>query len=173
MKHALLSVVVLSALSLQAGPSPGAINTERRDEDAIRRVMTDMAAAWNRHDIDSYSMLFTEDADFTNWRGTLRVRGRDEIKSTHAPLFAGMFRQSKVQVADVRIKFYAPTVAAVHCVWEMVGVVDYDGKGIIPPRTYLPLFILTKGDGKWSVESTTMCLSSRCPRGPKRRSKGL
>jgi hypothetical protein len=40
--------------------------------------MEDLAVAWNKHDVVSYSMVFAKDADFTNWRGTVRIHGREE-----------------------------------------------------------------------------------------------
>ena len=124
---------------------------EVQDESAIRTLMGNVADAWNKHDVAAFSMLFAEDADFTNWRADLRVHGREEIKRAHADLFAGMFRRSKLTVISTRIRSFAPGVAAVDCEWELVGAIDYDGKGIIPPRKYFPLFIVTKENGKWSI----------------------
>jgi hypothetical protein len=54
-------------------------------------------------------------------------------------------------MTDARIRFFAPDVAAVYCEWELVGAIDYDGKGIIPPRKYFPLFILTKDKSNWTI----------------------
>jgi uncharacterized protein (TIGR02246 family) len=118
---------------------------------AIRKLMEDLAVAWNKHDVDSFSMVFAKDADFTNWRGTLRVHGREEIKKRHVVVFTGMFRQSTLTVADAHIRFLAPAVAAVQCDWDLVGTIDYDGKGTTPPRKYFPLMIVTKENGTWLI----------------------
>ena len=127
------------------------IEGKAQDEASIRRLMEDLAVAWNKHDVDSFSMVFAKDADFTNWRGTLRVHGREEIKKGHADLFTGMFRQSKLTVTDAHIRFFAPDIAAVLCEWKLVGTIDYDGKGTIPPRTYYPLMIVRKENGDWLI----------------------
>jgi uncharacterized protein (TIGR02246 family) len=113
--------------------------------------MERVAITWNTHDGVSFSMLFAKDADFTNWRGTLRLHGREAIKQMNANLAVGMFRQSKLTLTDTHIRFLAPGVAAVHCDWNLVGAIDYDGKGTIPPRTYFPLFVVTKEEGTCSI----------------------
>jgi len=95
--------------------------------------------------------LFAEDADFTNWRGDVRAHGREQIRKDQADAFAGMFRQSKLTVTGAMIRFFAPDVAAVQYEWELVGTIDYDGKGTIPPRTYFPFMIVTKRSGNLSI----------------------
>jgi hypothetical protein len=52
---------------------------------------------------------------------------------------------------STHVRFFAPDVAAVHCEWELVGAIDYDGKETISPRKYFPLFIVTKKNGNWSI----------------------
>ncbi len=172
MKHAALGVVLILAMGVTQGATQSVKSGDPSDEAAIQQVMADLAAAWNRHDITNYSALFTEDVDFTNWRGTLRVHGRADLRSTHAPLFAGMFRQSRVEVTDCRLRFYTPTVVAAHCVWSVVGIIDYDGKGIMAPRTYLPLFILTRDHGTWLIAVMHNVLVQPLPPGAEERMKG-
>jgi ketosteroid isomerase-like protein len=41
-----------------------------RDEEEIRKILADFVNAWNKHDAKAFSMVFAEDADFTNLRGT-------------------------------------------------------------------------------------------------------
>jgi uncharacterized protein (TIGR02246 family) len=148
----LVAVLALSASLSCVGQTPDTkIESRAQDEVAIKKLMENVAAAWNTHDGVSFSMLFAEDADFTNWRGTLRIHGRDAIKKMNANLAAGMFRQSTLTLTDAHIRFFSPDVAVVHCDWNLVDAVDYDGKGTIPPRTNFPLFIVTKKNGAWSI----------------------
>jgi len=171
MKHSLLGVVLMLAIVVTSVAQPVTTGSPS-EEAAIRQVMADLAAAWNKHDIGAYSELFTEDVDFTNWRGTLRVHGRAELRSSHAPLFAGMFRRSRIDVGDVRVRGLSPTTVAVHCVWEVEGIIDYDGKGTIPRRTYLPLFILTKDHGTWLIAVMHNVLVQPLPPGAEENIKG-
>jgi uncharacterized protein (TIGR02246 family) len=54
------------------------------DEHAIRAVMDRFMDAWNHHDAKAFAAVFSEDADFTNWRGT-GASGRAKIEEFHAP----------------------------------------------------------------------------------------
>jgi uncharacterized protein (TIGR02246 family) len=144
--------MIICVSSPALGQTPDTrIEGKTQDEAAIKKLMKDLEAAWNKHDGVSFAALFAEDADFTNWRGTLRLHGREEVKKMNANLAVGMFRKSTMTLSDARIRFFAPDVAAVHCEWEIVGTVDYDGKGTIPPRKYFPLFIVTKDKGNWTI----------------------
>ena len=148
----LLALLTVSVSFPVLGQTPDSkTEGKTQDEAAVRKLMEDLAVAWNKHDGISFSMLFAEDADFTNWRGTIRVHGREEIKKMNANLAVGMFRQSTLTLTGAHIRFFTPDIAAVECDWDLVGAIDYDGKGTIPPRKYFPLFIVTKENGKWWI----------------------
>jgi uncharacterized protein (TIGR02246 family) len=147
-----ITVLVVSVSFLALGQTPDStIEGKPQDQAAIRKLMEDLTVAWNKHDVASFSMVFAEDADFTNWRGTLRIHGREAIKDAHIDGFTGMFRKSKLTVTDTHIRFFAPDVAAVQCEWELVGTIDYDGKGTVPPRKYFPLMVAAKEKGNWLI----------------------
>src|SRR5687767_1054574 len=66
--HLFLSFAAYAAAQTPGGaatPTAGA-----KDEQEIRKVLADFVDAWNRHDAKAFSMVFAEDADFTNVRGT-------------------------------------------------------------------------------------------------------
>jgi uncharacterized protein (TIGR02246 family) len=153
MKRIVFIILLMLSLSFLALGQTSDTKKEGKtqDEAAIRKLMEDLAVAWNKHDGVSFAMLFAEDADFTNWRATTRLHGREEIKKMNANLATGMFRQSTLTLTAAHIRFFVPDVAAVHCEWELVDAIDYDGKGTIPPRKYFPLFIVTKEKGNWSI----------------------
>jgi ketosteroid isomerase-like protein len=58
----------------QAERSESAPNREG-DEKAIKDVLRDFADAWNRRDAKAFSLVFAEDADFTNVVG-MSAQGR-------------------------------------------------------------------------------------------------
>lgn len=89
-----MALLIVSASFPTRGQTPDTkIEGKMWDEAAIRKLMEGLAVAWNKHDVECFSMVFAKDADFTNWRGTLRVHGREEIKKRHVDGFTGMFRQ--------------------------------------------------------------------------------
>lgn len=88
--------------------------------------MAAFTEAWNKHDAHSFSMVFAEDADFTNVSG-MGAHGRTEIANVHAPVFATVFKESQQKIVDARIRFIKPDVAAVDARWEMTGARTRDG----------------------------------------------
>ena len=61
------------------------------EKNAIEQVLKSFEQAWNKHDVDAFSLLFATDADFTNVFG-IQSHGREAIKQFHGPLFISMFK---------------------------------------------------------------------------------
>jgi hypothetical protein len=60
-------------------------NVTSAEQTAVRNVLTAIGDAWNKHDAEAFSMVFADDADFTNVIG-MSAHGRTEIAKFHAPL---------------------------------------------------------------------------------------
>jgi uncharacterized protein (TIGR02246 family) len=118
-------------------------------EAGIRAVLAALVEAWNEHDAQSFSMVFAEDADFTNVRG-MGARGRAEIAKFHVPVFATAARVSQLKILDSRIRFIKPDVAAVDARWEMTGARTPDGNEI-PLRKGLMIFLMTREGDPWLI----------------------
>ena len=119
------------------------------DEISIREVLRQFADAWNGHDIEAFSMVFAEDADFTNVRG-VGAHGRAAIAKFHAPMFATIFKESTLTIDDVKVRFIKPDVVAIDEWWEMTGARDPSGQEI-PLRKGLVSLIMTKQEARWVV----------------------
>ena len=119
------------------------------DELAIHGVMDGFMDAWNHHDAKAWTALFSEDADFTNVRG-VGATGRSKIEEFHAPVFATIFRSSRLAYTDVKIRFVSTNVAAVDVRWAMTGVLDAQGSPR-PDREGLLNFVMTKHTGRWQI----------------------
>ena len=131
---------------------PAALGGEDRpqaDEQAIRGVMDSFMDAWNRHDAKAFASLFSEDAGFTNVRGT-GASGRLNIEQFHAPLFATIFKNSHQKYTDIKTRFIRPDVAAVDVHWEMTGATDPAGNPR-PLREGQLNFVMVKSEGKWQI----------------------
>jgi uncharacterized protein (TIGR02246 family) len=145
----MLSVGVLSAALLlpavhmdQGGLAP--------DEQAIRGVVQNFMNAWNARDARAFAAVFSEDADFTNWRGT-SASGRANIEAFHAPMFATIFKNSHQKFTDIKIRFIRSDVAAVDVHWEMTGALDAAGNPR-PSRQGLLTFVMAKDQGRWQIQ---------------------
>lgn len=57
--------IALLSLMISSNSSGQSINTENiKDEERIKKVLTDFTDAWNKHDAKAFSNSFSEDADF-------------------------------------------------------------------------------------------------------------
>jgi uncharacterized protein (TIGR02246 family) len=137
-----LPLLMMSALALgQAGGGS--------DDQGIRQVLAGFVEAWNRHDAGALSMVFAEDADFTNVRG-VSAHGRIEIEKFHAPVFATMFKDSVLKIIQSKVRYIKPDVAAVDAQWEMTGARSSDGHEIALRKGLLDL-VMIKQAAQWRI----------------------
>lgn len=112
------------------------------DEQQIHGVLNAFVDAWNHHDAKAFAAVFSEDADFTNWRG-VGASGRSKIEDFHAPLFATIFKNSHQTLGEIKIRFIGPDVAAVDVHWD-------GSAGESPPCTQR-IVELCYGQDRWKV----------------------
>lgn len=114
-----------------------------------RRVVSSLVEAWNRHDAQAFAAPFAPDADFTNVFG-MHARGREAIAQFHAPIFATMFKESRLAATETRTRPIRPDVAAVDLRWEMTGARGPDGVPW-PRRRGIINMVLASDGGDWSI----------------------
>ena len=119
------------------------------DEHSITAVMDQFMDAWNHHDAKAFAAVFSEDADFTNWRGE-GASGRVRIEEAHAPIFATVFNKSHQEYTGIKTRFIRPDVAVVDVRWKMTGVLDRQGNSR-PDREGLLSFVMAKTAGRWEI----------------------
>jgi len=141
----ILSICAVGQTTSGEAKSPG----NAKDEERIRNVLADFINAWNKHDAKAFSLVFAEDADFTNVRGK-SAHGRMEIERFHAPMFATTFKDTDQKITDTKIRFIKPDVAAVDARWEMTGAKSAEGQDI-PLRKGLLNFVMTKEGDRWFI----------------------
>lgn len=153
MKRAFLAFPLLLLLSTYAASQTAGGEakspTKAKDEAEIGRVLANSVEAWNKHDAKAFSMVFAEDADFTNVRGT-SAHGRAEVEKFHAPLFATRFKDTNLKMTRTKTRFIRSDVAAVDAWWEMSGAKGPEGQDI-PLRKGLLSFVMTKEGERWLI----------------------
>jgi uncharacterized protein (TIGR02246 family) len=112
--------------SLQ-GLKEGNMATNEQSEIAIKGLVDSLVAAWNLHDAAAFAKSFAADADFTNVFG-MYAKGREAIEQFHAPIFATMFKDSRLSATSIRVRFLRPEIAALDVSWDMVGARDPQGQ---------------------------------------------
>src|SRR5580698_1016746 len=118
-------------------------------EEGIQHTLNDFASAWNTHDPSALSIVFTEDADYTNVRG-LTAHGRADIQQFHAKPFSTFFKDSNLKITGKKIRVINPDLAAVDVWWELTGALSPDGKPI-PFRKGLMILIMAHNGDKWMI----------------------
>jgi len=120
--------------------------------EAIDRLLGELAEAWNAGDARAYGARFSPDVTFTNSDGTVDL-GRDEVVRHAGEAFQGVLAGTKLSLAVRKLRLVRPDVA----------VVDLDlrisGMPVLPPgtgngsggevRTSLLLVLLEEDDGWW------------------------
>jgi uncharacterized protein (TIGR02246 family) len=145
-----LPILLLSSFGSMGQPADSpAAKGSAADEAGIQQVLAEFVDAWNLHDPNAFSMVFAEDADFTNVRG-MSAHGRTNIDSFHAPVFRTWFKDSYQKITHSTIRFIGPGVAAVDAWWEMTGSTNPSGQPI-PLRKGLLNFVMTRSSGKWVI----------------------
>jgi uncharacterized protein (TIGR02246 family) len=147
MKYLLTCLLLLLVSSNSEGQVSDGVNIT--DEKLIKKVLTDFTDAWNKHDAKAFSDVFSDDADFTNVRGT-SAHGRKEVEEFHAPRFATNFKDTFQKITQSKIRFIKPDVTAVDAWWEMTGAKSPEGQDL-PPRRGLLNFIMTKNGDTWLI----------------------
>ena len=148
----LITFAVFAISSLSRGADS---TVEANDEKPIRALVVAMGDAFAKLDAHAFSMVFHEDADFTNVWG-MSAHGRKAIEDFHRPLLEGdgagpipSFKRAQLTVLDTRIRFLRPDVAAVDATWTQTGAVQ-NGRDM-GPRKGLLMLIATKQGGDWGI----------------------
>jgi uncharacterized protein (TIGR02246 family) len=136
-------LVILLAASLAACGPKGETADPRSDEAAIRQVITDMEAAWNRGDFRGYmqgfknpDVIFVSRGQFQkDWQGTLDHYVRD---------YGGRpERRGKLHFSDIRVQMLSPDAAQL--------ISRYRLEGGERPQDGINTRLMRKVDGRWVI----------------------
>jgi uncharacterized protein (TIGR02246 family) len=120
----------------------------REDESAIRKLQAQQQEAWNRHDAKAYAALFTDDGDVVNVVGWW-WKGRREIERQLTAAYAVVFRESRLTITEVEVRFLARDIAVAHVRWTMEGA--RTPPAIPQPRQGIQIQVLQKRSAVWRI----------------------
>lgn len=115
----------------------------------VTRVVEAFAESWNKHDMNAFAELFSPDAEFVNVVG-LWWRGRAEIKAAHEFTHQTLFKNSRLSIDEIAVRFAAPAIAISRCRWTLEGHVTPEGAPL-PARRGVLLNLLRRESGKWLI----------------------
>jgi uncharacterized protein (TIGR02246 family) len=114
-------------------------------EEQITRSLSALEEGWNRHDLAAAFASFANDADFVNVVGQW-WRGRHEIVDWLKTCHRDRFRDSRLEITGVSIRFLRFDVAVVHLTWRLEGDRGPDGKGLPLRRGIMTLTTSRQGE---------------------------
>ncbi|MDP9292634.1 MAG: SgcJ/EcaC family oxidoreductase [Verrucomicrobiota bacterium] len=147
--------MTLLLIVTSSGINAADLPTQLNDEKSIHALLDAFGQAFAKLDAHAFSMVFHEDADFTNVWG-MTAHGRQTIEDFHRPLLegdgAGMipsFKRAEFKILETRIRFLRPDVAFVDVTWTQTGAVQ-NGRDM-GPRKGLLMLVATQEGGKWGI----------------------
>ena len=147
MVHHILIAATVLAVTVDA--FAGAAHSAR-DEAAIRDVQARQQEAWNRHDAQAYAALFADGGDVVNVLGWW-WRGRREIECQLTAAFGTAFRESRLTIGEVDVRFLTPAIAIAHVRWTLAGA--RLPPPLPEPREGIQIQVLEKRRGAWQIVS--------------------
>jgi uncharacterized protein (TIGR02246 family) len=141
--------------ALPPGVVPPSDAVAAAEEPLIRKVIDAEEDAWNRGDVKAFAARFQEEGSFTDMFGTVS-RGRKELESRHAALFASYFKGSLLALKVRKVRFLRPDVAIVDIDTEVTGFhkppsgIYVDAEKVI--RTRL-VQVMVKAGNEWAIAS--------------------
>jgi uncharacterized protein (TIGR02246 family) len=113
-------------------------------------VAAAFADAWNRHDMDDFAALFSEDANFVNVVG-MWWKDRAEIEAAHRATHKTMFRDSRLEGVAASVVELSPGLASVHYRWTLTGASAPDGSPA-GTREGILLLVVRKEHLGWRIK---------------------
>lgn len=122
-----------------------ALAAQAPEEQAIRKVLDDQAAAWNRHDLEGFMAGYRKSSDLTFFSGGTITRGWQPTLERYRARYQAAGREmGTLDFSDVTIQMLSPDAA---CVRGRFHLKMSDGK---EPRGLFTL-IVRKGEGGWKI----------------------
>ena len=147
--------IALALFSISSFSRAADVPEQNADEKAVRALVAALGDAFAKLDAHAFSMVFHEDADFTNVWG-MTAHGRKAIEEFHRPLLEGdgaepipSFKHAELKVLDTKVRFLRPDVACVDATWTQTGA-GQNGRDM-GARKGLLMLIATKDRDGWGI----------------------
>jgi uncharacterized protein (TIGR02246 family) len=157
MRHSIIlrSTIALAVFSNLSFSRAADAPVQSDNEKPVRALIAAMGEAFAKLDAHAFSMVFHEDADFTNVWG-MTAHGRKAIEEFHRPLLEGdgtgpipSFKHAELKMLETRIRFLRPDVASVDATWTQTGAVQ-NGQDMGARKGLLMLIATRERDG-WGI----------------------
>lgn len=150
MKRTLIVVLLLFSVGWQPAHAQSAA-----DNTAIRNIISDQQAAWNKGDGQEYARDVATDVSFTNLFGMV-FYGKSAFAARHQEILTSFYKGTRKKHVIRRIKFITVDVAIVDIDNELSGVKVMPSGIAVPADGILKtqlMEVLVRRAGIWVVEA--------------------
>lgn len=117
------------------------------DEELLKRLFENIAAAWNNYDCRAFASYYTDDCDYVTFTGEC-VKGRMAIAARHRDMFDGLLRDSVLIKQLKSIRFVTPHVAIV----QQLGAVKLKfQEQVLTTKRSIHTNVVVKDHGEWKI----------------------
>jgi uncharacterized protein (TIGR02246 family) len=162
----LAGTVAAQAPTPKARPGAGGPRSDLENDEEIRALYTQFAAAWNAHDPKKMASFWAIDGDTMEPDGVV-AKHRDEVEKHFALEHSGPFKDTELKLTIDSVWFASHDVAMVDGTYMVMGAVDPNGQPL-PPRKGLLTSVLIKEDGEWRVAASRSMIPIPLPWRPKK-----
>jgi ketosteroid isomerase-like protein len=118
--------LALATLTLALLSRAGA--EEKKPEDAIRRVLTDQAAAWNKGDLEGFMVGYWKSPDLSFFSGKDRTRGWQATLERYVKKYRSDGKEmGKLIFSELEVDVLSPDAALVRGRWQLEMSKDKPG----------------------------------------------
>lgn len=119
------------------------------EESAIRETVRRMEESWNRHDMNAYASLLTDDVHWVNIVG-MWWQGKQDVRAAHEAFHQTIFRGVSIHVEQVSVRQVTTDIAVAVCTESKDAFTTPSGQTHPPSRDRLSL-ILRKMGKQWLI----------------------
>jgi len=166
MKQLILSVAVvggllLSSTSARSQSNVASIRPDQVNEAAIRKLYADFTAAWNRHDPDAMTAMWTIDGDHLDPDGRM-VKGHEEIEALLRTQHTTVFKDTTLDLDIDAVWFVTGNVALVDGTYALIGARDPNGNELPVRKGHLTSILLKEQD-HWNIAASRLMIPAPLP----------
>ncbi len=120
------------------------------DEQAIQQTVMAVEETWNRHDMNAFAGILTEQVEWVNPVG-MWWRGRENVKRAHQAYHESFLKETSRHSESITIQRLTPDVAIVTGTYRMGDWTRPDTGQLISNGKDRVTYILVKQQGSWLI----------------------
>ena len=162
-------LMIGTAVSANARSNEGGMRGDMINEDRIRALYGEFAAAWNRHEPATLAEFWAIDGDTIEPDGR-QAKGRDEVLVLLQKQHDSVFSDTTLSLGIDDVYFLTANVALVDGSYAISGIRSPSGEPIAPRKGLLTA-ILIEERGEWQIAASRLMIPTVLPYRPEVKSE--